>query len=120
MERNEIDLDSLSRLHATDSLPPDIADAVSQLGGPEKMNRHVTGQQLCWAVRDAAVKRWGLMARSVLARWSITQTRDIGEIIFALVNNDWLKKLPTDRIEDFDDVFPFSEAFEQAFSLGTD
>lgn len=115
MDRNNIDLEHLRQLHESDSLPPDIANAIQQIGGPERMNRHVTGQQLCWAVRDVALKRWGLMARRVLAKWNITKTEDIGAIIFALVENDWLRKLPTDRIEDFDDVFPFEEGFDQSY-----
>lgn len=112
MDRHNVDLEMLCHLSETGSLPPDIADIMEKIGGPEKMNRHVTGQQLCWAVRDAALKRYGLMAQSVLARWNITRTEDIGAIIFALVENDWLKKLPSDSIEDFRDVFSFKDAFE--------
>lgn len=118
MDRNNIDLEELSRLHEAGSLPPDVSSAVDHIGGPERMNRHVTGQQLCWAVRDAALKRWGLMARSVLARWNLTRTEDVGAIIFALVDNGWLKKLPTDRIEDFNNVFSFDEAFDRAYKPG--
>lgn len=118
MEKNSIDLEQLGQLYQSDSLPPDIASAVSQIGGPEQMNRHVTGQQLCWAVRDVALKRWGFLARQVLTRWNIRHTQDIGQIVFALVNNDWLRKLPSDRIEDFNDVFSFDEALEQAYKPG--
>jgi uncharacterized repeat protein (TIGR04138 family) len=118
MDQNNIDLEQLHRLHGTGSLPPDISSAIEQIGGPEKMNRHVTGQQLCWAVRDAALRRWGLMARRVLARWNITRTQDIGAIIFALVESDWLRKLPTDKIEDFDDVFSFDEALDRSYTPG--
>lgn len=82
------------------------------------MNRHVTGQQLCWAVRDVALSRYGLMARSVLAKWNIRRTEDIGAIIFALVENDWLKKLPSDKIEDFQDVYSFDEVFEPDYRSG--
>ena len=57
------------------------------------------------------------MARNVLARWNITRTEDIGAIIFALVENDWLQKQPTDRIEDFENAFSFDEAFSQAYRL---
>jgi uncharacterized repeat protein (TIGR04138 family) len=118
MDRNSIDLEQLSQLHESGSLPPDIAGAVQQIGGPDRMNRHVTGQQLCWAVRDAALKRWGLLARRVLAQWGITRTEDIGAIIFALVESDWLRKLPTDTREDFDNVFSFSEALDRSYEFG--
>ena len=84
----------------------------------ESLNRHVTGQQLCLALRDTALKRWGLMARSVLARWNINSTEDIGRIVFALVENGWLQKQPDDSIEDFDHVFDFAQSFSQAYRIG--
>ncbi|HPD29908.1 MAG TPA: hypothetical protein PLL20_07940 [Phycisphaerae bacterium] len=118
MDRHNVDLETLCRLSETGSLPPDIADILAKIGGPEKMNRHVTGQQLCWAVRDVALSRYGLMARSVLAKWNIRRTEDIGAIIFALVENDWLKKLPSDKIEDFQDVYSFDEVFEPDYRSG--
>ena len=117
MALNAIDLDELKRRSEAGGLAPDITEALRTAGGPEKMNRHVTGRQLCWAVRDTALKRWGLMARSVLARWGITRTEDIGAIIFALVENDWLQKQPTDRLEDFENVFSFDEAFELNYRI---
>jgi uncharacterized repeat protein (TIGR04138 family) len=113
MAQNEVGPEELRQLSSDGNLPPEIAEAMFNTGGVEKMNRHVTGQQLCWAVRDAALTRWGMMARGVLARWNICATQDIGAIIFALVTNDWLQKQPTDTIEDFDNVFSFDEAFDQ-------
>jgi len=98
-------------------LPPDIRRTIDQIGGPQRLNRHISGQQLCWAIRDVALERWGLMARGVLARWNITRTEDIGAIIFALVDNGWLQKQPTDSITDFHGVFSFDEAFDQAYRI---
>jgi uncharacterized repeat protein (TIGR04138 family) len=117
MAREEIPPELLARLYHERRLPPDIGRAVHAMGGPERMNRHVTGQQLCWAIRDEALSRWGLMARSVLARWNILRTEDIGQIIFHLVENDWLQKQPSDRIEDFNNVFSFDEAFDESYQL---
>ena len=117
MERNDLDLAGLRQRHAAGDLPADVAAVVDQLGGPDQLNRHVTGQQLCWALRDAALQRWGMMAQDVLARWNITQTDDIGTIIFALVENHWLQKQPADRIEDFANVFSFTEAFAEGYQI---
>jgi uncharacterized repeat protein (TIGR04138 family) len=72
---------------------------------------HVTGAQLCGALRALAVEQWGPLARVVLARWNIRRTRDFGEMVFLLIELGLLGKQPTDRIEDFDDVFDFDEAF---------
>jgi uncharacterized repeat protein (TIGR04138 family) len=117
MHRRGITPDDLQTRWDTGELPPDIVNTVRQLGGPEKMNRHVTGQQLCEVVRDVALERWGLMARKVLGRWGLQRTEDIGQIVFALVNNGWLQKQPTDQIEDFENVFSFPEAFDRDYRI---
>jgi uncharacterized repeat protein (TIGR04138 family) len=117
MSEKDVDLDGLRSLCDAGQLPPDIVEALSKIGGAGEMNRHVTGQQLCHAIRHVALERWGLMARTVLERWSITTTEDIGAIIFALVDSDWLQKQPTDSIHDFDNVFSFDEAFDQAYRI---
>lgn len=79
--------------------------------------QHVSGEQLCGGLRDLALKRWGLMARSVLAGWNITRTRDFGEIVFILVNSGWMQKNEEDSVEDFDEVFDLENALEKQFEL---
>jgi len=118
MAEHEIDVEDLRLRCQSGDLPAEIAGLVEELGGPEKLNRHVTGQQLRWAVRDVATERWGLMARAVLARWNVRRTEDIGAIVFALVESEWLRKQPTDRIEDFDHVFDFAAADEGEQCVG--
>lgn len=117
MHRRGITPEDLCTRWNLGDLPPDIVKTVEQLGGPEKLNRHVTGQQLCEVIRDIALERWGLMARKVLKRWGVCCTEDIGQIVFALVNNGWLQKQKTDRIEDFDHVFSFAEAFDRRYRI---
>jgi uncharacterized repeat protein (TIGR04138 family) len=101
-------------------LPAEIAAALERMGGPGEMNRHISGRQLCWAIRDIALERWGLMARSLLASWNITASDDIGTIVFALVDHGWLQKQPDDRIDDFDNVFTFADAFDKHYRLHCD
>lgn len=117
MSRHEVSPEELRRRYEDGELPARISAILDQLGGAEKMNRHVTGQQLCWAIRETAVKRWGLMARAVLTRWNITRTEDIGAIVFSLVNNGWLQKQPTDSVDDFNNVFCFREAFDKDYKF---
>jgi uncharacterized repeat protein (TIGR04138 family) len=85
--------------------------SIERLGEP----RHITGRELAEGCRDLALQRWGLMARSVLQYWGITSTRDLGEIVFALVELGVLVKQDEDCIESFDEVFDFADAFEQAY-----
>jgi uncharacterized repeat protein (TIGR04138 family) len=91
----------LSALHFT----------IERLGEP----RHITGQELAEGCRDLALDRWGLMAKSVLEYWGILSTRDLGEIVFALVDLGVLVKQEEDCIESFDSVFDFDEVFDAAY-----
>ncbi|MDR0787603.1 MAG: hypothetical protein LBG44_07025 [Gemmatimonadota bacterium] len=81
---------------------------IDRLGEP----RHISGRELAYGCRDLARERWGLLARSVLQYWGICTTRDLGEIVFALVELGVLIKRPEDNIETFDDVYSFEEEFE--------
>ncbi len=117
MTQNQLDFEQLLSLYQNEQLPEPIQELISRAGGLETFNRHVSGQSLCWGLRDFAVKRWGALARVVLHHWNIRRTQDFGEIVFALVENDFLQKQSHDDKEDFQDVFPFEEAFDRAYHI---
>jgi uncharacterized repeat protein (TIGR04138 family) len=117
MAHRDMSLDQLREMAESETLPPDIAKALARIGGPDELNRHVTGQELCWAIRDVALERWGLMARTVMNRFNLRTTEDFGKIVFALVENGWLQKQPTDSISDFNNVFTFDEAFDRGYRM---
>lgn len=73
--------------------------------------RHVHGRELCEGLRELAKGTWGPMARLVLERWGIRRTRDFGEMVYFLIGLGLLGKQDDDRIEDFDEVYSFDEAF---------
>ena len=73
--------------------------------------RHVTGQELCHALRELAQERWGLLAPEVLRRWNIHRTRDFGEMVYLMISLKLMGKQDSDKISDFDEVYDFSEAF---------
>jgi len=83
----------------------------------ETPQRHVTGQELCGAIRQYALQQYGYMAQTVLKSWGITCTGDFGEIVFNLIGIGHMRKTPSDRREDFDDVFDFDTAFRQEFRI---
>ena len=85
--------------------------SIERLGEP----RHISGQELVEGYRDLALERWGLMSKSVLEYWGITCTRDLGEIVFALVELGVLVKQDEDTIESFDGVFDFGDVFEKSY-----
>jgi len=78
---------------------------------------HVTGAQLCHALRREALERWGPLARTVLKRWNIHSTMDFGQMVYLLVNNGLMHKTEEDSLEDFRDVYDFDSAFPSAFSF---
>jgi uncharacterized repeat protein (TIGR04138 family) len=72
---------------------------------------HVSGQQLCWGLRNYAIEKYGLMAETVLAHWGVLRTGDFGRIVFTMVDNKLMAKTDDDDIRDFQNVFEFSTAF---------
>jgi len=83
-----------------------------------QQEQHVTGQELCEAIRQYALDQYGLMTQTVLKSWGITSTGDFGEIVFNLIHIGKMRKTPTDRREDFDNVYDFDAAFRQGFRIG--
>src|SRR5688500_2151398 len=77
--------------------------------------RHISGRELAEGCRDLALQRWGLMAKTVLEFWGITSTRDLGEIVFALVELGVLVKQEEDSIDSFAAVYDFEEVFESRY-----
>jgi uncharacterized repeat protein (TIGR04138 family) len=78
---------------------------------------HLTGQQLCEAIRLYAADLYGLMAKVVLNSWGIQTTRDFGEIVYKLIEIGEMTKSETDRLEDFDAVYDFDEAFHRDYQI---
>jgi uncharacterized repeat protein (TIGR04138 family) len=85
--------------------------------GEPRGDRHLTGQQLCEAIRLYALDQYGLMAKCVLNSWGVHNTGDFGEIVFNLIAIDQMKKTKQDRREDFDDVFAFDEGLVESFKI---
>ena len=92
--------------------PP--AEAESEDPPPE---RHVTGQELCEAVRRYALDQYGYMAKTVLNSWGIHRTSDFGEIVFNLIRTGQMRKTPSDSRVDFDNVYDFDAALKEGFKI---
>lgn len=73
---------------------------------------HIAGEELAWACRDFARDQFGLTARTVLQYWGVESTGDLGRLVYTLIEMGLLISQPQDRIEDFDGVYEFAEAFE--------
>jgi uncharacterized repeat protein (TIGR04138 family) len=78
---------------------------------------HLTGQQLCEAIRQYALNQYGYLAKLVLNSWGIHTTSDIGEIVYNLIAINVMRKSDSDRREDFDGVYDFDRVFVQEFQI---
>ena len=80
--------------------------------------RHLTGQQLCEAIRRYALNQFGYMARIVLKNWGIESTSGFGDIVYNMIDAGIMKKSARDRRSHFDDVFSF-DLFESDFAISS-
>ena len=98
--------------------PSEPADRPQQQSEEEQTTeRHVSGQELCEAIRRFAVEQYGYMAKTVLNSWGINCTGDFGEIVFNLIRIGQMRKTPHDCREDFNDVYDFDTALKQEFKI---
>jgi len=89
----------------------------AQADEPEAPECHVSGQELCEAIRRLALEQYGYMAKTVLNSWGVQGTSDFGEIVFNLIRIGQMRKTPADRREDFDGVYDFDAAFQEEFRI---
>ena len=79
--------------------------------------RHISGQELCLALKHLAHEKYGYLARLVLASWGIHSTSDFGEIVYNLIRIGKMSKSAGDRREDFDDVYDFEQALVREYRI---
>ena len=93
------------------------AEEEPEEGGARETERHLSGRQLCEAIRQYALEQYGYMAKCVLNSWGVTSTGDFGEIVFNLIGIGQMRKTSEDRREDFNDVFDFDTGLKQSFKI---
>lgn len=114
---HELDWGQFRRKYESGELPAELVAAVEAVGGPSKLNRHITGRDLCWGLRNLALAQWGALAQLVLGSWGIYSTADFGRIVFGFIDFQLMQKQDHDRLEDFQDVFDFADAFDRSYQI---
>lgn len=76
---------------------------------------HVSGQKLCEGLGELAISKWGRLAMLVLAEWGVHCTEDFGEIVYLMIDNQWMNAQPDDTKEDFIKVYDFEKFFKRRF-----
>ncbi len=71
---------------------------------------HISGQDLCKALRKLMLDDYGIMICDILNHWQIKTTHDIGVIVSDLVAIKLFAASPEDNIHDFDDIFPIDSS----------
>jgi len=79
--------------------------------------RHVSGQTLCEGLRQVALEKYGRLALLVLSSWGVKTTRDFGEIVYILIDHEWMSAQSTDAIDDFNSVYDFKTVFRDQFAF---
>lgn len=81
--------------------------------------RHVSAAELVAGLCACAKVRFGLLAWTVLERWGVRTTSDIGVIVYQLIEAGVLSQNEEDSREDFDDVADLRVVLEdQYFDAG--
>jgi len=86
-------------------------------GENQRPVRHVSGQELCWALKQLAHRQYGFMAKLVLGSWGIKSTGDFGSIVYNLIGIGKMSKSEHDRREDFDNVYDFEQALVRDYAI---
>ena len=95
----------------------DAEGEMGAVGRDEEPERHVSGQELCEAMRLYAQDQYGYLAKNVLNHWGLETTKDFGEIVFNLIEIGQMRKTASDAREDFDGVFDFDEGFQRSYQI---
>jgi uncharacterized repeat protein (TIGR04138 family) len=76
------------------------------------VRRHVSAAELVRGLCDNARQRFGLFAFTVLSKWGLEQSDDVGEVVFQLIDAGILSRQEGDARADFNHVVDFREALE--------
>jgi len=103
-------------MHLGSETPAEAVEA-TQPDAVSEGQRHLTGRELCEAIRRLAHEQFGYMAKTVFNSWGVQRTGDFGSIVFNLIDIGEMSKTKHDRREDFEDVFDFETGLRQEFRI---
>lgn len=81
----------------------------------KRVNMHVSGRELLNGLKDFVLEQYGPMAMALLEQYGIRSGRDVGNIVFNLVEYRVFGKTEEDSIDDFNDCYDFREAFVEPY-----
>ena len=85
--------------------------AIRQIG----RRRHVSAGELLSYLCDFAKSRYGVMTYTVLAKWGLRGTADIGSVVYRLIDEPVLAEQKGDSPADFSGVFDLRHRLEDQY-----
>lgn len=83
--------------------------------GNDGHSRHVSGQELLSGFRDFALDQFGPMGSTLMKEWGIRQCRDVGDMVFQLIDEGMFGKQDSDSPEDFSEIFDLDDELVRPF-----
>ncbi len=102
---------------SSDQLPSRQRLGDEEKDEPDSNLQHISGAELCEALRIRARWMFGYMAKTVFNQWGVYKTDDFGEIIFNMVAAGKVRTAPNDKKEDFAGLYDFQKAFCDSFTF---
>jgi uncharacterized repeat protein (TIGR04138 family) len=84
---------------------------------PSEGPRHVSARDLVEGARDLALEEFGFLAPTVFRLWNLTDTSDIGEVVYNLIAVGQMSQSPDDRREDFNGLFDLEASLRGGFAM---
>lgn len=84
---------------------------------PDSSLQHISGAELCEAIRIRGRWMFGYLAKEVFNQWGVFRTDDFGEIVFNMVKAGKVRTAPGDQKEDFCGLYDFQTAFCDSFTF---
>lgn len=109
--------EAVERIRATDGryardAYPFVMDSLDFTMRRVGVRRHVSATELVRGLCDNAKRRFGLFAYTVLTKWGLDTSDDVGEVVFQLIDVGILSRQESDARADFNRVVDFREALE--------
>jgi uncharacterized repeat protein (TIGR04138 family) len=87
--------------------------------GSAEEDAHISGQELMEGLKELALKKFGLLSKSVFHSWGVRATDDFGRMVFELIERGEMRKTDRDQLTDFFGVFDFDEALDNTYVIPT-
>jgi uncharacterized repeat protein (TIGR04138 family) len=102
-------------LEAYEFVSKAVVFTMLSLSRDKSPNHHISGQELLDGFRRYAIQEFGPMAGEIMKSWGFSNSSDVGNVVFNLVNRNLLGKTENDSLSDFKNGLDFERAFSEPF-----